>query len=590
LQPLFALILVFASQALAQSFGIQKFNPSDFPLNYIQSGFAAGGQWAPVGMMTPDYDSKVRWAKVLAKKFGGSEILITDTTTAAARNDIRQLSDALRQVSTENGKSFFGYYVVPRPPGFHFSFETDRQPPEYRSQILRSDGALMTRHAPSDIQSFIAVTGYHLDITNEQAFNDFMTNTKRVFNASCSPTDDCVGPLYGFIAFNENKLTEVYTPFQPSPSTEPDLQDYWPIHWEKEDIHDRYERLRGGHPFDLMVDGDPAFSFLVPPKRVIPLFSKSAAESFRRFAQDKGFTHITKLPADRNEFNDLETDFNGEPRLKLRPGDPLGPDGWVQFVPLSDTEYWSVWEDWVYKTWGDFLKKLAQAFAEGQAGNNDYKGAIYFQLPIWFSIRGSLASSPTTYSYKDADGTIHQKTLSLSDDPLYKSYNPVGMGADLDDILQSPYIAGVVHETTNALPIYVPRTTETLIEEEVYNSPVHHHLFLAKGQIAKTLCQKYGKIFGAFARYDMHVYGGQLSQDAYRSFVWDRTLDLMAPQMVSTLPTHYYLTDHDLEGSGVLGAATESESVSFGEIWLKKLTELKKLLLAPPLRRRAVKP
>jgi hypothetical protein len=45
------------------------------------------------------------------------------------------------------------------------------------------------------------------------------------------------------------------------------------------------------------------FSFYQGPKRIAPLFSLSARDSFVAFCQRRG-TLVTTLPADRAEFND----------------------------------------------------------------------------------------------------------------------------------------------------------------------------------------------------------------------------------------------------------------------------------------------
>ena len=124
-----------------------------------------------------------------------------------------------------------------------------------------------------------------------------------------------------------------------------------------------------GNATELYADDKVVFSFYQGPKRVAPLFSLTARDSFVRYCAGRGLSNVTALPADRDEFNDDDA------TVRLPPH--------VHFVAAGDP-VWSVWEDWVMQTWFEYCERIVLTVNAAQAGNEHFGGAFMFQLAGWY--------------------------------------------------------------------------------------------------------------------------------------------------------------------------------------------------------------
>ena len=100
------------------------------------------------------------------------------------------------------------------------------------------------------------------------------------------------------------------------------------------------------------------------------------------------------LPADRAEFNDDDS------TVEL--------PSHVQFVPLSDKQLWSLWEDWVMQVWFNYCERMVQTVNEAQRGNPYFGGAFSFQLAGWYAIR-DRSKLPVSYQWRDFNRTLHRE-------------------------------------------------------------------------------------------------------------------------------------------------------------------------------------
>ncbi len=520
---------------------------------WVQSGFHA--EDPPVGFYDTLAKKQLR-AEALSLNFRGSAVIALNLNTAIGLQEIRDISTAIGAAVASTQRPFLGYFSFPRMPGFFWPSELDLQSDSYRSQSLKSNGELWERRPrlPTEAHSRVAFTGQHLDITNPEAVGELLSNIRVLLDQN-GPASTSVGPLYGFIYLNEWKLTGSYASvFSGGPS-------------EHDVVHPTISppdvpiRMGGGtRHVELFIDDDPVYSFRVPPKRAVPLYSSAARDSFVGFASALGYSY-TKLPADRNEFN------NDDSTLEPLPA-------WVQFVSVSDTTYWGVWESWLYDTWTSFLLRVAASMNGAQRGNPNYRGVIWFGIPYWYSMPAS-ASTAVTYSYLDSNDVLQTATETLTSYAEYETLDSAQSGNDMDRLLASPEIAGMVHETTNGSlhfseSNFVGMTSEE-IEFFVENHHRHRYHFLAEGTLAKREAGIHGKTFGAFARsqfFDATAPTAPIPANYFQR-AFDRTLDLLSPFVVATLPNTWFIDPAFLPPDYLpvmQGATGELEAVWFSEL------------------------
>ncbi len=346
-----------------------------------------------------------------------------------------------------------------------------------------------------------------LDITNDHAVAELLANIRRVFRWD-GPTEDCIGPLCGYIVLNECMLSSNW-------------ESVWSEHEKEHDVAspDTVIRMGGKTHRQLFVDADPRYSYLNPAKRAAPLFTQNACAKFSAFARERGHEY-DRLPADRNEFNDDDA------TVSL-------PD-WVQFVDLSDTDYWKTWENWVYETWTTFIESVAREWCLAQKGNAWFRGVIYFQLPMWYSLRES-SEEPIEFTYIDEAGRSRRRRVVMTDYSEHDVLNPVVMGTDMDRLMAGPWFAGMLHETTKSIPVRPPRSLSyEQYDEAVDNHERYRHYFMAQGALAKRVCRRNGKLFGAFARSQFFKDSTHLSAD-YFARGFDRTITPLMPDIIATI-------------------------------------------------------
>jgi len=295
---------------------------------------------------------------------------------------------------------------------------------------------------PSEINpgtSILNLQGTDMDITNSDAVALALKNLGRVMRAECTPLTDCVGPLVGSYLFSEAALTPPYQPFATHPYRNEDSLQFGNRSDLQPPMPDgRPPLLRMGNATELYSDDKVVFSFYQGPKRIAPLFSVSARDSFSRFCSGRGRTNVTTLPADRSEFNDDD----GLVELPSH----------VAFAPLEYTELWGMWEDWVMDTWLSYCAAIVATVNEAQAGNPYFGGAFSFQLAGWYSIR-ARAREPVTYEYRDFNGTLQREVDEVvANWPHYDDLNPVTKGQDLEMWAAAPWLTGFIHEASHGVP------------------------------------------------------------------------------------------------------------------------------------------
>jgi len=480
--------------------------PLTLPLTYIQSGFTTDD---PPAWFYKTYDRKRLRVEGIAQFFDGAEVLNLNVDTATGRRDVRDLARAMRAVSAEQGRLFPGFWSFPRLPGFFRPEEVAKQPESYRAYSLKADRSVWRRapSLPEDNESKIKFTGELFDVANGAAVEELLASIRRVF-AWDGPEDECVGALCGFIVLNECMLSSNWESVWSKQETEHDVAS-----------PDTVMRLGRKTHRELFVDADPRYSYLNPAKRCVPLFSPTARDSFVAFARERGH-NFDKLPADRNEFNDDAA------TVSL-------PD-WVEFVDPADTNYWRVWEDWVYETWTTFIERVARAWCLAQKGNPYFRGVLYFQLPMWYSLR-EASKEPVAFQYRDERGDLQTETVTMADYEEYDVLNSVAMGTDMERLMRSPWFAGMVHETTKSIHVRPPGNLSLdEYDEAVENHQRFRHYFLAQGALAKRVCHANGKLFGAFARSQYFRGSKHLTPESFvRAF--DRAIVPLQPDVVATI-------------------------------------------------------
>lgn len=542
---------------------------TELPTGYIQSAFFVGGSncpsLPPCGCAAPgvscswydpatcdsaDKTKEKAFLDSYLRRFQGGEVFFLSLESASDFGKVRTYHQAVDEVRQATGKEFIGYYGSGRLPDFFFPTDLNAQPSTYRAKALKSDGSLWTRkpESPQVLQTVFSLEGYHVDIANDAAVSALLARLEKVFDHEGSASES-IGPMHGFYVFGESKLSGIYSPFGASSDPDaPDNNDLVPQTggtlrsacaqgWNQRGIN---PPLLSGNvdPCVTFGDGDPRFSWLQGPKRGIPLFSSLARDKFVAYAASKGVT-VTKLPADASEFN------AGLAASSL--------PAHVEFVPLSNTSVWNAWTDWVYDTWHGYLDKIARTVTFAQAGNPFFRGVLYFQLPGWYSVRSPAQNEVIPYSFYDATlgtggdlgvlRTVSNQTLASSS--LYPWYNNVVFGTDLEQFMKNPWFQGFIHETTTPMMGAGTLTVSRNGDRDVLASPQGIYLWNQAAAAAKLIARRNNKFFGMFARYFYFGANQQLSAADW-SWNWDRTIPLQNPDIMSTLPSGFYLSTTDM--------------------------------------------
>ena len=485
---------------------------------------------------------------IASSGFDASEIgnyYISGVNGVEGRDQVRQVSTAMRQHFVMTGKPYFGFFSFPSLPGFFDPADLAQQPSDYRSQSLDSLGRLWER-APDprdpNTQGYrVGFTGSHLDITNRRAVEDLLANVSVVFDQAGG--NESIGPLFGYFMFSEDGLSGG------KPLTQMGVFDD-----AGNPSTNQKMRARGGTRHNILfTDDDPEYSFLAGVKRMVPLFSPSARDSFVAYAASRGFTGIQKLPADRDEFNHCG---GGEYCVSL--------PNHVQFVPLSSTlsvsqqtqiygapvaDYWRLWTEWCFKTWSEFVEEIARTITQAQAGNPDFKGVIYFQPPIKYALRGRYAQ-PVSYWYYNAAG--QRVDVANLDMRTWQHYeialeNP-SSGTDLAYLMKSPWFAGMVHETAGET--LFPNTLWNNLsapdaEDLALTSETYRLTHLAHGTAARKICEAEGKLFGAFFRTQYITDYTTFMTEADFARAFDYSIDPLQPALVFTISAKQLIPDQE---------------------------------------------
>ena len=515
---------------------ISKVPDQWLPITYLQSGFFTGHEW---GAHYRDYDDKLNRARELSRAFDAIEVLNQNLDTPDGFHDIRDTVQAFKTVSEELEQPFLGFWSFPRFPGFFRSEDISAQPESWRAMSLKADGSLWQRF-PSrheDIESLIKYTGEALDITNKEAVKQLLVNIRNTFQWD-GPSDSTTGPLFGFVVLNEAMLTGNY-------------ESVWSADERRHDVHspDAVIRLNQQTHFQLFTDNDPYYSYYGPPKRAIPLFSESAAYSFQAYAKELGYD-FEQLPADRNEFLD---DDNA-----------VTLPSWIAFIPLDNSEYWSVWRSWVFYTWTGFIEAIHREIGLAQSGNPDYYGAIYFQLPGWYSMH-RMGNTPITYQYYDSDMGLVTETAIPKEMNEFNRLNAVTSGIDMVTLMESPWFAGAVHETTCSIPLNrLPGSSIEDHDRYVMQHERFRHYYMMQGALLRKACHESGKLFGAFARSQNFADQAPLSPEAFEQN-FQQTIAVLKPDIIATLgPWFLNLDSVALENQDKMRGIAQS---GLAEVW-----------------------
>ncbi len=506
------------------------------PITYLQSGFFTGHEW---GAQYRDYDDKLNRARELSRAFDAIEVLNQDLDTPDGFHDIRNTAQAFKTISEDLDQPFLGFWSFPRLPGFFRAEDISEQPKSWRSMSLKADGSLWQRFPshPDDIESLIKYTGEALDITNDEAVKQLLENIRDAFQWD-GPVDSSTGALFGFVVLNEAMLSGNY-------------ESVWSADERRHDVDapDAVIRLNQQTHFQLFTDNDPYYSYYGPPKRAIPLFSESASIAFQKYALEQGHS-FELLPADRNEFLDDD--------------DAVTLPSWVTFVSLDNTEYWSIWRSWVFSTWTGFIEAIHQEIGLAQSGNPDYYGAVYFQLPGWYSMH-KMGNTPITYPYYDSNMGLVTENVIPKDMAEYTRLNAVTSGIDMVTLMKSPWFAGAVHETTCSIP--VNRLPESTIEEHdnyVMQHERFRHYFMMQGALLRQACQENDKLFGAFARSQNFADQAPLSPEAFKQN-FQQTVEVLKPDIIATIgPWFLNLDSVALENQEKMRGIAQS---GLAEVW-----------------------
>lgn len=551
---------------------------TELPTGYIQSAFFLGGSGcpslAPCGCGAPsgscafydpatcDYGDKERHKAFLRAnltRFNGGEVFFLSLESAADFQKVRTYTQAVDEIRQETGKEFVGYYLNGRLPDFFFPADLNAQPSTYRAKSLKSNGTLWTRRpeTPAVLQTVFGLHGHHVDVANDTAVAALLARLEAVFDHEGSTTTS-VGPLKGFYVFGESNLSSFYSPFTAT-SSDPDAPDNNDLAPETTPAtrptcaqgwngRNADPPLLSGNvdPCALFADGDPRFSWVIGPKRAVPLFSTLARDKFVAYAAARSpAVIVSKLPADAAEFN------AGLAASAL--------PSHVEFVPLSNTAVWNAWTDWVYETWHSYVDRIARTITFAQAGNPRFRGVLYFQWPGAYSFRSPAKDEVIPYTYYDATagtpgdlGTLRTVTNERLTDKVcagttkcYDWYSHVGFATDLETLMKSPWIQGFVHETTTPMLGVGTGTASRAADRAVLTSAPGVYLWNHEAAAAKLVARRNNKFFGMFARYFYFGADQQLSATDW-GWNWDRTIPLQNPEVMSTLPGGFYLASTDL--------------------------------------------
>lgn len=492
---------------------VKGLNPS-FPVTYIQSGFTTNDP--PAWFYRTPEQKRLR-VEGIAQFFDGAEVLNLNVDTTAGRRDVRELSRAMQAVSRARGKLFVGFWSFPRLPGFFRPADVQAQPDGYRAWSLKADGSPWRRlpSLPEENESKIKFTGEMLDLANPEAVAALLANIRRCFRWD-GPEGQCVGPLTGYIVLNECMLCSNW-------------ESVWSKHEKEHDVAspDTVMRLGRKTHRQLFVDDDPRYSYFNPPKRAIPLFSRRARDSFVEFARRRGHV-FSVLPADRNEFVDDDA--------------AVSLPEWIRFISPAKEEHWAIWREWVTECWTSFIERVAREWCLAQQSNPWFKGVIYFQLPMWYSLPTS-SREPISYTYVDRHGQPVTETVVMADYPEYDVLNPVVMGTDMDRLMRSPWFAGMVHETTKSIPVHVSRALSKADYDAAVEAQTRfRHYFMAQGALARRACRRNGKLFGAFARSQTFKNSEPLDATGFEH-AFRHVIDPLRPDIIATIGP--WFADHD---------------------------------------------
>ena len=425
----------------------------------------------------------------------------------------------MRRMQAATGREYFGFFSFPTLPGFSDEDDIAAQPEDYRSQSLDSLGRPWKRYPPEarSVATKTGFTGVHLDITNDTAVNELLANISITFNSIGG--EESIGALYGYFMISEDTLTG-------------GSQDGMGV-FDNNGNPSTTQSMRLGNGENhgtLLDDDDPYYSNTYPPKRVIPLYSENARVSFTAYAESQGHPEITKLPFDRNEFNHCG---GGEWCVK---------DNFPEYVEdvtydrQNPSIHWQLWHSWCFKVWSEFIEKIAMTVSMAQAGNPDFKGCIYFKQPTAYALLESY-KTPISYWHYDEHG-VRQDVIDF-DMTTYEFFdviNKVTSGTDMDYLMKSPWLAGMVHETASSVIRSSQTEGMTLKEEEAYllNSDLYRHFFIAHGATAKKLCESEGKIFGAFFR-TKYLSGKAIMDAPLFEDGFNRVVDPLGPAILFTI-------------------------------------------------------
>ncbi len=484
-----------------------------------------------------------------ASEIGNYYITGPDPEATNGRQQVRDVSTAMALTGTD----YFGFFSFPSFPGFFDPGDLAQQPGWYRAQSLDSLGRLWQRNP--DLRgtegSRIGFSGEHLDITNRMAVEDLLDQLSVAFDHG--GLSESVGPLRGYFMFGEDTLSGG------------GQADAWGVAMDNGTICDpnvipgpcrqvQIRRANGSSRTHAqrLLDDDPAYHGLQPAKRMTPLFSVSAKDSFVAYTRSQGFTEILKLPVDRSELNHCSGTNNclqlaSHVQLVPLPTDPGLPSVAQQrtLYGASVANYWRLWGEWCYQTWSEFAKEIAETVGKAQLGNPDFKGSVYFQFPGVYGMPGRF-DQPVTIKYrKTLNGPLQDETIDFK---AWQHFDvildPSQRGVDMVTLMKSPWLAGLVHETaTGTLP---PNSawnnlTDAQLEQQAIVDPLFVYPHIGQGTVARRLVQEQGKVFGAFFRPE-YIRGGVMTPADFGR-AWDHVMVPLEPAILFTIRDKVFIDD-----------------------------------------------
>lgn len=164
----------------------------------------------------------------------------------------------------------------------------------------------------------------------------------------------------------------------------------------------------------------------------------------------------------------------------------------------------------MYEVWTAHLEKIARTITFAQAGNPNFRGVIFFQFPGIYSFN-SVKSDLFQYQYYDQNNVLQTRAnVRLSEFARYNEFNNPVHGNEIDLIAKSPWIQGIVHETTSPLFGVPGSTADRNGDKTMLTSPAGIFQWNQESEMAKRVARKYNKFFGLFARYTYLTPGDQV--------------------------------------------------------------------------------